>query len=60
MLNYTKNIRAAAAQISPVLFSQQGTMEKVLDAIANAAKKGVELIVFPETFGALLPLFFLC
>ncbi|WLT39097.1 Nit6803 family nitriliase [Synechocystis sp. B12] len=57
MLNYTKNIRAAAAQISPVLFSQQGTMEKVLDAIANAAKEKVELIVFPETFVPYYPYF---
>ena len=57
MLNYTKNIRAAAAQISPILFSQQGTIEKVLDTIANAAKEGVELIVFPETFVPYYPYF---
>ncbi|MEO1070532.1 MAG: Nit6803 family nitrilase, partial [Cyanobacteria bacterium J06638_6] len=53
----TKTIRAAAAQISPVLFSRDGTIEKVLDTIAQAAKAGVELIVFPETFVPYYPYF---
>ncbi|WP_439527079.1 nitrilase-related carbon-nitrogen hydrolase, partial [Roseovarius mucosus] len=43
-------IRAAAAQIAPDLTSRAGTMEKVLNAIADAAGKGAEFIVFPETF----------
>lgn len=50
-------VRAAAVQISPVLFSCQGTTEKVLEAIAAAAKQGVELIVFPETFVPYYPYF---
>lgn len=56
-MDYTKTVRAAAAQISPVLHSREGTTEKVLDAIATAAKEGVELIVFPETFIPYYPYF---
>ncbi len=57
MLDYTRNVRAAAAQISPVLFSRSGTIEKVLDTIDQAAKQGVELIVFPETLVPYYPYF---
>jgi nitrilase len=56
-MDYTKTVRAAAAQISPVLYSREGTTEKVLDAIAQAAKDGVELIVFPETLIPYYPYF---
>lgn len=56
MANYP-TIRAAAAQISPVLFSRDGTTEKVLEAIAEAAEQGVQLIVFPETFVPYYPYF---
>ncbi|HEY3666974.1 MAG TPA: nitrilase-related carbon-nitrogen hydrolase, partial [Polyangiaceae bacterium] len=44
-----KIVRAAAVQLSPVLYSCEGTTAKVCDAIAEAAKKGAELVVFPET-----------
>ena len=57
MLDYTRTIRAAAAQISPVLFSREGTLKKVLDAIANAAARDAQLIVFPETFVPYYPYF---
>jgi len=50
-------VRAAAVQISPVLFSREGTTEKVLEAIAKAADEGVQLIVFPETFIPYYPYF---
>lgn len=56
-MDHTKTVRVAAAQISPVLHSREGTTEKVLDAIATAAKEGVELIVFPETFIPYYPYF---
>ena len=52
-------IRAAAVQLSPVLFDREGTTEKVLGAIADAAKEGVQLAVFPETFIPYYPYFFL-
>ncbi|WP_030005911.1 Nit6803 family nitrilase [Picosynechococcus sp. NKBG042902] len=57
MLDYSKTIRAAAAQISPVLFSCAGTTEKMLEIITQAAKEGVQLIVFPETFVPYYPYF---
>lgn len=50
-------IRAAAVQISPVLFSREGTTEKVLQAIADAAKAGAQMVVFPETFIPYYPYF---
>ena len=52
-----KIVRAAAVQLSPVLFSRDGTTEKVLNAIASAAKQGAQLIVFPETFIPYYPYF---
>jgi len=45
----SRTVRAAAVQLSPVLFSRDGTTEKVLAAIAAAAREGVQLLVFPET-----------
>lgn len=50
-------VRAAAVQLSPVLFSCEGTTEKVLQAIAKASQQGVEIIVFPETFIPYYPYF---
>jgi predicted amidohydrolase len=47
----------AAAQIRPVLFSLEGSVERVLAAMAQAAGAGVELIVFPETFLPYYPYF---
>ena len=52
-----KLIRAAAAQVAPDLNSLQGTLRKVLDTMDEAAAKGVELIVFPETFVPYYPYF---
>ena len=43
-------VRAAAVQLTPVLFDRDGSAQKVLDAAAKAKDKGVELLVFPETF----------
>lgn len=61
MLDYTRKIRAAAVQLSPVLFSRDGTVEKVLAAIADAAKEGAELVLFPETVVPYYPYFsFVC
>lgn len=45
-----KIVRVAAAQIAPVLDRPGGTLERVLNAVADAAAKGVQFIVFPETF----------
>ncbi|RYG98241.1 MAG: aliphatic nitrilase, partial [Alphaproteobacteria bacterium] len=45
-----KLVRVAAVQIAPDLASREGTVERVLNAIAEAAGKGAKLVVFPETF----------
>ncbi len=56
-MNDSRTVRAAAVQIAPVLFSQAGTLEKVLQAIAAAAQEGAQLVVFPETFVPYYPYF---
>ncbi|MEM8673020.1 MAG: Nit6803 family nitrilase [Cyanobacteria bacterium P01_G01_bin.67] len=56
-MDYSRIVKVAAVQISPVLYSREGTTEKVLKAIADAAKEGVQLIVFPETFIPYYPYF---
>ena len=50
-------VRAAAVQIAPDLDTQEGTLTRVLNAISEAAGKGAELIVFPETFVPWYPYF---
>jgi putative nitrilase len=50
-------LTVAAAQIRPVLFSLEGSLQRVLAAMAEAAGQGVELIVFPETFLPYYPYF---
>ncbi len=50
-------VRAAAVQIAPDLASRAGTVERVLNAITEAAEKGAEFIVFPETFVPWYPYF---
>lgn len=50
-------VRAAAAQIAPDLTSREKTLARVLETIREAAAKGAELIVFPETFVPWYPYF---
>jgi nitrilase len=50
-------IRAAAVQIAPEFDRPGGTLDKVCAAIDEAASKGVQLIVFPETFMPYYPYF---
>ena len=50
-------VRAAAAQIAPDFEAPDGTTNKVLDAIDQAAAQGVQLIVFPETLLPYYPYF---
>jgi aliphatic nitrilase len=50
-------VKVAAAQLAPVLDSPDGTVEKVCAAIREAAREGVRLIVFPETFVPYYPYF---
>jgi aliphatic nitrilase len=50
-------VRAAAVQISPDLDDGAGTLDRVLAAIAEAAGKGAQFAVFPETFVPWYPYF---
>lgn len=52
-----RTVRAAAAQIAPDLTSRDKTLARVLETIREAAGKGAELIVFPETFVPWYPYF---
>jgi len=53
----SRTVRAAAAQIAPDLDSADGTLARVLETLRDAARQGVELIVFPETFLPYYPYF---
>jgi len=52
-----KSVRVAAVQIAPDLDACEGTVAKVLAALAKAAGKGAQLVVFPETFVPWYPYF---
>ena len=50
-------VKAAAVQISPVLYSRQGTVEKVVKKIRELAKRGVQFATFSETLVPYYPYF---
>jgi nitrilase len=50
-------IKAAAVQLSPVLYSREGTVEKVVRKIHELGKKGVQFATFPETVVPYYPYF---
>ena len=50
-------VRAAAVQMSPVLYSREGTVEKVVDKIAQLGRHDVEFATFPETIVPYYPYF---
>lgn len=50
-------VKAAAVQISPVLYSRQGTVEKVVKKIHELGKQGVQFATFPETVVPYYPYF---
>lgn len=50
-------IRAAAVQLSPVLYSREGTVDKVCRQIEALGREGVEFAVFPETVVPYYPYF---
>jgi len=50
-------VRAAAVQMSPVLYSREGTVEKVVDKIAQLGRQDVEFATFPETIVPYYPYF---
>jgi aliphatic nitrilase len=50
-------VKAAAVQISPVLYSRQGTVEKIVKKIRELAQQGVQFATFPETIIPYYPYF---
>jgi nitrilase len=43
-------IKAAIAQVAPVVLDKSRTLEKAVSVMGDAAAHGVKLLVFPETF----------
>jgi nitrilase len=43
-------VRAAVVQAAPVLFDTPRTLDKLGDLAADAARRGADLVVFPEAF----------
>lgn len=52
-----RTVKAAAVQISPVLYSRQGTTNKVIAKIHELGEQGVQFITFPETVIPYYPYF---
>jgi len=50
-------IKAAAVQISPVLYSREATVAKVVKKILELGKQGVQFATFPETVVPYYPYF---
>lgn len=50
-------VKAAAVQMSPVLYSRDGTVAKVVDKIAELGRHGVQFATFPETVVPYYPYF---
>jgi aliphatic nitrilase len=50
-------VKAAAVQLSPVLYSRDGTVEKVVRRIRDLGEKGVQFATFPETVVPYYPYF---
>src|SRR4051794_31284613 len=44
-----KVVKAAAVQLSPVLYSREGTVEKVVRKIHELGQQGVQFATLPET-----------
>src|SRR5215208_4806670 len=46
----TSTVRAAVVQAASVAFDRERTVKKVGDLAADAARRGAQLVVFPEAF----------
>ena len=52
-----RNVKAAAVQISPVLYSREGTVDRVVRQILDLGQQGVQFATFPETVVPYYPYF---
>jgi nitrilase len=50
-------VKAAGVQLSPVLYSREGTVEKVVRKIHELGRQGVQFATFPETVVPYYPYF---
>jgi aliphatic nitrilase len=50
-------VKAAGVQLSPVLYSREGTVEKVVRKIRELGQQGVQFATFPETVVPYYPYF---
>ena len=50
-------VKAAAVQLSPVLYSREGTVEKVVRKLHELHERGVQFATFPETVVPYYPYF---
>jgi nitrilase len=50
-------VKAAAVQLSPVLYSREGTIGKVVKKILELGRQGVQFATFPETVVPYYPYF---
>ena len=55
--NAMRTVKAAAVQISPVLYSREGTVDKVVRQIRELGQQGVHFATFPETVVPYYPYF---
>lgn len=52
-----KVVKAAAVQLSPVLYSREQTIEKIVGKIHELGQQGVKFVTFPETVVPYYPYF---
>jgi nitrilase len=52
-----RTVKAAAVQLSPVLYSREGTVDKVVGKIHELREQGVQFATFPETVVPYYPYF---
>ena len=43
-------VRVACAQVEPVIFDREATLDKLASVAADVAAQGAQLVLFPETF----------
>jgi nitrilase len=52
-----RTVKAAAVQLSPVLYSREGTVDRVVRKIHELGERGVQFATFPETVVPYYPYF---
>lgn len=50
MFDVTRTVKVAVVQASPVIMDLNATVDKTVDLIKQCGKKGVNIVVFPESY----------